>query len=131
MRHTYGEPNTYSDSYMGKNYSKSHRSNKRSHMIHNNLEEENAMLKKELHELRKLEAGWFGKNKNYVKKEVIVKNNHYLDEKEKITSEVTNLRERYSLLDRERLSLIQKLRELEARLARQENDFAHQKNLWI
>lgn len=85
---------------MGKNYSKSHRS--LSHANHHyglNLEDENKMLKKELHELRKMEAGWFGKNKNYVKKEVIVKNNHYLDEKHKITSEVTNLRERYTALE--------------------------------
>lgn len=60
------------------------------------MEEENAKLKKELHELRKMEAGWFGKDKNYVKKEVIVKNNHYLEEKEKITNELTNLRERHT-----------------------------------
>lgn len=72
-------------------------------------------MKKELHELRKMEAGWFGKNKNYVKKEVIVKNNHYLDEKEKITSDITNINQRYSLVEREKQTLIQRLAELEAR----------------
>lgn len=63
-------------------------------MINQNLLEENAKLKKDLHELRKMEAGWFGKNKNYVKKEVIVKNNHYLEEKERINTEVNSFKER-------------------------------------
>ena len=86
-------------------------------MLNANLLEENAELKKQLHELRKMEAGWFGKNKNIVKKEVIVKNNHYLDEKEKITSEVTNMRQRCLMLEKERLDLINKLKALEAKLA--------------
>ena len=98
--HLYSSPTHHSSSHLGKNYSKSHRSLSHVNNYHGlNLEEENRMLKKELHELRKMEAGWFGKNKNYVKKEVIVKNNHYLDEKLKITNEVTNLRERYSALE--------------------------------
>lgn len=117
MRNSYAGPGDYSTSYYGNNYSKSHKAHHRNNLVHKNLEEENAHLKKELHELRKLESGWFGKNKNYVKKEVIVKNNHYLDEKEKITSEVTNMRERHTHLEREKLTLIQKLRDLEARLA--------------
>lgn len=53
-----------------------------------------------------MEAGWFGKNKNVIKKEVIVKNNHYLDEKEKVTTEVTNLKEKHTAILRERDELL-------------------------
>lgn len=88
------------------------------------------MLKKELSEMRKMEAGWFGKEKSYVKKEVIVKNNHYIEEKEKIITEVTELREKYALLQKERLALLQKIKELEAKLASQQADFSQQRNLW-
>lgn len=49
-----------------------------------------------------MEAGWFGKNKNYVKKEIIVQNNHYLEEKEKITTELSTFRERFIGMERER-----------------------------
>ena len=88
-------------------------------------------MKKELHELRKMEAGWFGKNKNYVKKEVIVKNNHYLDEKEKITSDITNIKQRYSLVEREKQTLIHRLAELEARYSRDKNSWVQEKNALI
>lgn len=121
MRNTYTSPNDFSSSaYHGKTYSNSYRDFNTNNLLVDHLEDENKDLKKELHELRKMEKGWFGKNKNYVKKEVIVKNHHYLKEREKITAEVTNLRERYSLLEREKLQLLQKLRDLEARLATQE-----------
>lgn len=78
----------------------------RQNLINENLQEENAELKKELHQLRKMEAGWFGKNKNVVKKEVIVKNNHYLDEKEKISSELTSYRERCMIMEKEKHALL-------------------------
>lgn len=64
-----------------------------------------------------MEAGWFGKDKNYVKKEVIVKNNHYLEEKEKISNEITVLREKYTNLLRERDGLLAKLKEYENLIA--------------
>ena len=51
--------------------------------------------------MRKIEAGWFGKNKNYVKKEIIIKNNHYSEEIEKINSEFTILTEKYTKLESE------------------------------
>lgn len=68
----------------------------RSNYLNDQLTKENAELKKELHQLRKMEAGWFGKDKNIIKKEVIVKNNHYLEEKELITNEINILKEKYS-----------------------------------
>lgn len=81
------------------------------------LKKENRELRKELHKLRKMEAGWFGRNKNYVKKEVIVRNNHYHDEIERINSEYTTLTERYNNLELERNSLLDRIRHLEAELA--------------
>ena len=92
----------YSSSQQRKSYSKSYKNDHRSNLVHDNVLEENAKLRKELHELRKMESGWFGKDKNYVKKEVIVKNNHYLDEKEKVVTEVTNMKEKYTLLEKEK-----------------------------
>lgn len=88
-------------------------------------------MKKELHKLRKMEAGWFGKNKNIVKKEVIVKNNHYLDEKEKITNEVTNIRQRNLMLEKERQQLIQRLKMLENQLKGINHNYSKDRNLWI
>lgn len=79
-------------------------------------------MKKELHELRKMEAGWFGKNKHYVKKEVIVKNNHYLEEKEKITTELNSYKDRYMSLERERDDLLRRIADLEAELSRMHSD---------
>lgn len=78
----------------------------REDITHKNLSDENAELKKELHKLRKIEAGWFGKNKNYIKKEVIIKNNHYHDEIERINSEYTTLTERYNNLESEKNALL-------------------------
>ena len=75
-------------------------------------------MRKELHKLRKMEAGWFGKGKKYVKKEIIVKNNHYYDEIERINSEYTSLTERYNNLELERNSLLARIEELESELAR-------------
>ena len=65
-----------------------------------------------------MEAGWFGRNKNYVKKEVIVKNNHYHDEIERINTKYSTLTERYNNLQLERNSLLDKIRHLEAELAK-------------
>lgn len=78
-----------------------------------------------------MEAGWFGKNKNYVKKEVVVKNNHYLDEKEKITTEVTNLKEKHTELLNERNALIARNKALEAELAGLRNAYNKDKNIWV
>lgn len=64
-----------------------------------------------------MEAGWFGRNKNYVKKEVIVRNNHYHDEIERINSEFSTLTERYNNLELERNSLLDRIRLLEEQLA--------------
>lgn len=63
-----------------------------------------------------MEAGWFGKNKNYVKKEVIVQNNHYLEENEKISSQLTSFRERSMFLERERQGLLKRVKLLESQL---------------
>ena len=79
MRNTYTEPVYYESE---SNYLKKSKNNKnqfRENLLRENYAEENAQLKKELHELRKMQAGWYGKNKNVVKKEILVKNNHYLD----------------------------------------------------
>ena len=96
----------------------------RSNYLNDQLTKENAELKKELHQLRKMEAGWFGKDKNIVKKEVIVKNNHYLEEKELITNEINVLKERYSQLLADRDALLNKNR----LLAEELNGF---KNGWM
>jgi lipase chaperone LimK len=88
-------------------------------------------MKKELHELRKMESGWFGKDKNYIKKEVIVKNNHYLEEKEKVTNELTTLRERHSTVVKERDSLLARLRALEADLGRVNGEYSTSRNAWL
>lgn len=78
MRTSYAPINTYehtTSSYKNKPFSKSYKNYNdysKKNNYNTNLELENADLKKQLHELRKMEAGWFGKNKNYVKKEVIV-----------------------------------------------------------
>lgn len=93
----------------------------RDNLIESNLREENAEMRKELHRLRKLEAGWFGKNKNFVKKEVIVKNNHYLEEKEIITNELTSYKERVALLEKEKLGLLNRIKALEEELLRLKN----------
>lgn len=61
-----------------------------------------------------MEAGWFGKNKNFVKKEVIVKNNHYLEEKELISTELTSFRKRCMVLERERHGLLKRVQMLES-----------------
>ena len=82
----------------------------------NNVVDENKELKKELHKLRKLEAGWFGKHKNYIKKEIIIRNNHYHEEIEKITSELTILTEKYNNLENERNSLFSRNESLESEL---------------
>lgn len=96
----------------------------RSNYLNDQLTKENAELKKELHQLRKMEAGWFGKDKNIVKKEVIVKNNHYLEEKELITNEINILKEKYSQLLADRDALLNKNR----LLAEELNGF---KNGWM
>lgn len=96
----------------------------RSNYLNDQLTKENAELKKELHQLRKMEAGWFGKDKNIVKKEVIVKNNHYLEEKELITNEINVLKEKYSQLLADRDALLNKNR----LLAEELNGF---KNGWM
>lgn len=82
------------------------------------LKKENTELKKELHKLRKIEAGWFGKNKNYIKKEIIIKNNHYHDEIERINTEFTSLTERYNNLELERNALLARNEELEQELSK-------------
>ncbi len=96
----------------------------RSNYLNDQLTKENAELKKELHQLRKMEAGWFGKDKNIVKKEVIVKNNHYLEEKELITNEINVLKEKYRQLLADRDALLNKNR----LLAEELNGF---KNGWM
>ena len=49
-------------------------------LSYKHLKDENKRLRGELHELRKMQAGWFGKDK--VRKEVRIENHHYLHEKE-------------------------------------------------
>ena len=78
-----------------------------------------------------MEAGWFGKDKNYVKKEVIVKNNHYLEEKEKITNELTNLRERHTTVVQERDQLLARIKALEAQLNGLNGEFGNSRNAWL
>lgn len=100
-------------------------------MINERLQDENLVLKKELNKLRKLEAGWFGKNKNVVKKEVIIKNKHYLKEKEKITGELLSYREECEDLRRERAGLLRRIKALESQLATFNNKFTNDRNLWL
>ena len=78
-----------------------------------------------------MEAGWFGKDKNYVKKEVIVKNNHYLEEKEKITNELTNLRERHTTVVQERDNLLARIKALEAQLGGLNGEYGNSRNAWL
>lgn len=73
-------------------------------------------MRKELNKLRKMQVGWFGKEKNVVKKEVIVQNNHYLEEKERVVRELNNWQSKYSLLEKERNDLLARLRALESQL---------------
>ena len=58
-------------------------------LSYRNLKDENKRLRSELHELRKMQAGWFGKEK--VKKEVRIENHHYLHEKELLEKDIKTL----------------------------------------
>jgi hypothetical protein len=76
---TYLNYDPYNDTMIGTDPKQSTRTFK-DDVTFGNLKEENKKLRRELHKLRKMEAGWFGKNKNYIKKEVYVRNNHYHEE---------------------------------------------------
>ena len=58
--------------------------------------------------MRKIETGWFGKNKNYGKKEIIFKNNSYQEEIERVTIDFNSLTERYNILEQDKNVLLVK-----------------------
>ena len=89
-------------------------------LSYKHLKEDNKRLRAELHELRKMQAGWFGKDK--VKKEVRIENHHYLHEKELLEQDIKTL-----TVERENMLVdIEKLRSendaLRAQIAKMKNN---------
>lgn len=127
------DPDHYdrSSHYRGKSKkSRKSRNPLKDEFINRNLKEENALMRKELHKLRKMEAGWFGKNKKFVRKEVIVKNNHYLEEKEYISNELTSIQKKLSLVEKEKHGLLNRVKMLEGQLSSLNTKFSNDKDSW-
>lgn len=86
-------------------------------MVIKNLQEENSDLRKSLHELRKIESGWFGKEKKFVKKEVIVQNVHYNQQLDELKALYTSLQLKHNELLAQNQKLVEKNEELSSQVS--------------
>jgi hypothetical protein len=68
-------------------------------LTYNKIKSENDEMRKELHELRKMQYGWYGKNPKVVKKEIIV-------EKHFFETEINNLKKELTTINNEKNTLI-------------------------
>jgi hypothetical protein len=58
----------------------------------NQIEEENAKLKTELHKLRKIQAGWFGRKRGKSVKNVYVNNTKIVNENHRLNETINNMK---------------------------------------
>jgi len=57
----------------------------------NRIRDENKKLKKELHRLRKIESGFFGRNSKSMIKHITIENNKYITENKSLYNNINSL----------------------------------------
>ncbi len=81
-----------------------------------NLKKENKKLKTELHKLRKIQAGWFGRGNKQEIEEVRIQNNYYVKENNTLITEINDLKS-------ENLKLANKIKMFETQNAKLKGDY--------